>query len=314
MLVAGTAWLFAREELDGDARLPLRRRGGADVARRRARARHVRADARPARRPGAARAGDAGRSTPTRPGRPCSRTCSASARPCRRTWASSSTASWRMHPDVCRFISDAFYEDRLELGRGVRGAGRRRSGPGSAASRSSTRATRRRPRRRRPRSSAEIERLLGGTWTDSDGRHPTDRAERRDGRRALQRPGEAARPSGCQPGVAVGTVDKFQGQQAPVVFFSMASSSGRGRAARDRLPDVAEPAQRRRLAGAVPRLPRVRAGAARRRAARRSSTCASRTRSAASSSSPQICNARSVRILVGTAARRAPVPLRAEVH
>lgn len=29
-----------------------------------------------------------------------------------------------------------------------------------------------------------------------------------------------------QPGVAVGTVDKFQGQQAPVVFFSMASSSG----------------------------------------------------------------------------------------
>src|SRR5207237_1926250 len=27
-------------------------------------------------------------------------------------------------------------------------------------------------------------------------------------------------------GVAVGTVDKFQGQQAPVVFFSMTSSSG----------------------------------------------------------------------------------------
>jgi uncharacterized protein len=29
-----------------------------------------------------------------------------------------------------------------------------------------------------------------------------------------------------QDGVAIGTVDKFQGQQAPVVFFSMASSSG----------------------------------------------------------------------------------------
>ena len=27
-------------------------------------------------------------------------------------------------------------------------------------------------------------------------------------------------------GVAVGTVDKFQGQEAPVVFFSMATSSG----------------------------------------------------------------------------------------
>src|SRR5207247_2334327 len=29
-----------------------------------------------------------------------------------------------------------------------------------------------------------------------------------------------------QQGVAVGTVDKFQGQEAPVVFFSMAASSG----------------------------------------------------------------------------------------
>jgi len=28
-----------------------------------------------------------------------------------------------------------------------------------------------------------------------------------------------------QDGVAIGTVDKFQGQEAPVVFFSMASSS-----------------------------------------------------------------------------------------
>ncbi len=28
------------------------------------------------------------------------------------------------------------------------------------------------------------------------------------------------------PGVEVGTVDKFQGREAPVVFFSMASSTG----------------------------------------------------------------------------------------
>ena len=32
--------------------------------------------------------------------------------------------------------------------------------------------------------------------------------------------------AGLPAGVRVGTVDKFQGQQAPVVFFSMATSSG----------------------------------------------------------------------------------------
>ena len=32
--------------------------------------------------------------------------------------------------------------------------------------------------------------------------------------------------SGCRPGVEVGTVDKFQGREAAVVFYSMASSSG----------------------------------------------------------------------------------------
>ena len=32
--------------------------------------------------------------------------------------------------------------------------------------------------------------------------------------------------AGLPEGVRVGTVDKFQGQQAPIVFFSMATSSG----------------------------------------------------------------------------------------
>jgi len=32
--------------------------------------------------------------------------------------------------------------------------------------------------------------------------------------------------TGLPAGVRVGTVDKFQGQQAPIVFFSMATSSG----------------------------------------------------------------------------------------
>ncbi len=65
------------------------------------------------------------------------------------------------------------------------------------------------------------------------------------------------------PGVRVGTVDKFQGQEADVVIYSLASSSGedvpRGLEfllSRNRL-NVAD------LAGALPRLPRRLAEAAR---------------------------------------------------
>ncbi len=55
--------------------------------------------------------------------------------------------------------------------------------------------------------------------------------------------------------VAVGTVDKFQGQEAPIVFFSMATSSGGGHAAERRVPVLAQPAERGGVAREVPRVP-----------------------------------------------------------
>ena len=76
--------------------------------------------------------------------------------------------SYRMHPDVCRYISDAFYESRLEpaegcerqatsLGTGLRflpveHEGNRRSSAEEAA-----------------RVREEFERLLGQEWTDAEG-------------------------------------------------------------------------------------------------------------------------------------------------
>jgi predicted RecB family nuclease len=132
--------------------------------------------------------------------------------------------SWRMHPDVSSFVSEAFYERRLRsapecalqrtaFGTGIRYLpvahdGNRSSSPEEAAT-----------------IRAELERLLGTPWTDSSGvtRPLGDEdvlvvapynAQVRCLREQL--PG----------GVRVGTVDKFQGQEAAVVFFSMASSSG----------------------------------------------------------------------------------------
>jgi uncharacterized protein len=67
--------------------------------------------------------------------------------------------------------------------------------------------------------------LLGGTWTDFDGAtHPLTAA---DIKVVTPYNAQAQELRERLPaGVAVGTVDKFQGQEAPVVFFSMATSSG----------------------------------------------------------------------------------------
>ena len=135
----------------------------------------------------------------------------------------------RMHPDVCRFISEAIYEDRLESV--VECANQRIDAPGLLTGTSvryvpvvhegNTRSS--------PEEAEEIkgllEDLLEGEYTKQDGtREPLEpekimvvapyNAQVRCLREALP------------AGVRVGTVDKFQGQEAAVCFFSMATSSG----------------------------------------------------------------------------------------
>jgi AAA domain len=75
----------------------------------------------------------------------------------------------------------------------------------------------------------EIAKLIGqlrqGTFTDCDGSARQLRAD--DFMVVAPYNAQVRRLRGGLPaGVWVGTVDKFQGQQAPVVFFSMATSSG----------------------------------------------------------------------------------------
>ncbi len=131
--------------------------------------------------------------------------------------------SFRMHPDVCRYISDAFYDSRLEaaeecarqstaLGTGLRflaveHEGNRRSSPEEAA-----------------RVREEFERLLGQEWTNAEGvKAPLGL----DDILVVAPYNEQVKclADALPRGARVGTVDKFQGQQAPVVFFSMATSS-----------------------------------------------------------------------------------------
>ena len=140
--------------------------------------------------------------------------------------------SRRMHPDVCRFVSDAFYDGRLRAAPGnekqclVLG---RNADPGLAptglrfveiehsecSQKSETEAA---------RVDAAYRSLLKQCWIDRNGKQMPIGPEHilvvspynmhvDELRRRL--------PDGAR----VGTVDKFQGQEAPAVFISMATSS-----------------------------------------------------------------------------------------
>ena len=119
--------------------------------------------------------------------------------------------TYRLHPDICSYISEEFYEGRLEpapvaaerttpLGTGLRYLavehdGHRQESPEEVAI-----------------VRAEVERLRAAGITDVVVVSPFNAQVN-----ALQE---------ALPGIRVGTVDKFQGQEADVVIYSMGSSSG----------------------------------------------------------------------------------------
>src|SRR5688572_1251087 len=137
--------------------------------------------------------------------------------------------TWRMHPEISRFISTLAYDGRLETAAGcerqridgssLAGTGLRfmpveHAGNGQRSSQEA-------------RAIAEQVRdlLAAGTFTDANGcTRPLTTADilvvapYNMQVRCIQEQMPA--------GIEVGTVDKFQGREAPVVFFSMASSSG----------------------------------------------------------------------------------------
>jgi uncharacterized protein len=136
--------------------------------------------------------------------------------------------TFRMHPDVCEFVSEVFYDGRLQsdarcsrqnLGQGVSlgGTGLRYVPVEHLGNRTVS-------PEEVERIADELGKLVGLTWTDREGhQRPLDVADvlvvapyNAQVRRLAER---------LPPGARVGTVDKFQGQQAPVVIYSMATSS-----------------------------------------------------------------------------------------
>ena len=137
--------------------------------------------------------------------------------------------TWRLHPDICAYTSETFYDGLLSARPGcerqkiigselVSGSGVRFL-PVAHTGRDSD----------SPEEANEIARLvrglleLGGGWTDSNGTHHAIGLE--DVLVITPYNAQVRTIAEALPGARVGTVDKFQGQEAPLSIYSMATSS-----------------------------------------------------------------------------------------
>lgn len=136
--------------------------------------------------------------------------------------------SYRMHPDVCAAVSRLSYDDRLHSVDGVTGA-RRLDGhqPGVRVLTVEHNGNSTDSPEEADAIVAEIGTLIGAAWTDEHGARALTQEDvlvvtPYNAQVVLLRERLDAAGLGS---VRAGTVDKFQGQQAPVVFISMTASS-----------------------------------------------------------------------------------------
>src|SRR4029077_4473208 len=137
--------------------------------------------------------------------------------------------TWRLHPSICEFTSEVFYAGEIRSNTGLEGQTIISSGPASGSGLRSLPVAHTGNQNCSPEEAAAVSDLVkgilanGATWVDGD---------------ALERPLTLndimiITPHNAQvfeinqrlPGARVGTVDKFQGQEAPIAIYSTATSS-----------------------------------------------------------------------------------------
>ena len=137
--------------------------------------------------------------------------------------------TWRLHPDICEFTSETFYDDRLGPRPGLE---RQRVVSPGPVNGTGLRFLPVPHRGNRSFSDEEVDlvaELVGGLvggdsrWTDRAGNDSTITLE--DVLIIAPYNAQVFRIQERLPGARVGTVDKFQGQEAPVVIYSMATST-----------------------------------------------------------------------------------------
>ncbi len=137
--------------------------------------------------------------------------------------------SWRLHPDISAYTSEVFYEGRLRSHPGRERLSLEGCAPLSGTGIRFVSVSHEGHSNSSPEEALAIAGLIeallgsGATYTDANGdRHPITRS---DILVITPYNAQVAEISAALPGLRVGTVDKFQGQEAPISIYSMASSS-----------------------------------------------------------------------------------------
>ena len=137
--------------------------------------------------------------------------------------------TWRLHPDICAFTSEMFYESRLHARPGlgnqrivcrcpVQGSGLRYLPVAHDGNQSAS-----------PEEANMVQTLVttlieeGAAWIDKDGEE--QRLQLEDILIIAPYNAQVFALQERLPGARIGTVDKFQGQEAPLVIYSMATSA-----------------------------------------------------------------------------------------
>jgi AAA domain-containing protein len=137
--------------------------------------------------------------------------------------------TWRLHPEICAFTSEIYYDDRLKSRPGLehqRIAGRE---PATGSGLRWIPVEHAGNQNESPEEAAAITMLVrnlldaGSTWTNKSGEEK--KLELNHILIVAPYNAQVAAIEKALSGARVGTVDKFQGQEAPIVIYSMASSS-----------------------------------------------------------------------------------------
>ena len=149
----------------------------------------------------------------------------------------------RMHPDVCEFISEQIYEGRLTSHSELREAVHRTRHRPPVAESTTMPVVRRSRSKKRQSSPLNSPDYSDTTWVDQHGHtQPLTVddvmvvAPYNDQVRLLRSHFDS---DPVTRGVPAGTVDKFQGREAAIVFFTMTTSSAADMPPRSRVPLLA---------------------------------------------------------------------------